>query len=135
MTVKEKAIEFMMTYGWAILVVLVFIGALIHFQMSPEYVELDTEDRANFICNNLEKFNEKDEIAIYPGILDSRNTIENEWNVRVITLSGDKISMRQFDEIGVMCQMVTELCETGYAYCFEASMLIPISYEDYNKWR
>jgi len=123
-------LDFLLTYGWA-----VAIGGFIYLDVfSQNYDRLVGEGKASFVCGDLEKTT-NNKISVYSGILDAKEEIERTWNVRVVTLKGNTISMRQFDEDGVLCQMVVELCETGYSYCFDATMLIPVSYEEYEKWR
>ena len=138
----NKVLEFLMTYGWAILVILVAVGALAYFGMfnkeQPQITETETiptlEMYAKEVCNNLEKV-VNNSLMIYPEIYKSKSDLEATWNFRVIGLDGRNITARQWDEEGVMCQMNVELCEVTYKFCMDVRMMIPVNYTEWNNWK
>lgn len=130
----KRIFDFIVIYGWAILVILIFIVALIYFGASKFTLNSKNWwlDEPNKVCNNLEKI-VNNELVIYPEIIIQRALIERDWNFKVINIDGKTVKARQYDNDGVMCEMKAELCDYNY-FCFDVKMLIPINYTEHRAW-
>jgi len=133
---KINISDFMMVYGWAILVVLVAIGALAYFGIfNPENFKeqpINTTKEV-MVCNNLEKL-DNTTLHIYPEIINRKNLLEADWYFRIVDIKGNTSIPRQWDNNGVMCQMNAEMCTLGYTYCLDIKIIIPVNYTEWDTW-
>ena len=126
----SSTMKFLMTYGWAIVIVLVAIGALAYFGVfgQKEY-NLTNPD---YVCSNTEIVY-KGNLHIYPTVLQQRQNMntDNEFVFMVDTENNDVLMS---DDLGVMCQVPIMMCNYGMDYCMDMYMLVPINYTEYDQW-
>ena len=133
---KGQAMEFFMTYGWAILVVLVAVGALAYFGV------LDPKNRYD-ICTNLVV--EKDGTDnVYPTLNNTGyNLLRDTHTDSIFYIVEDaepKSDDKMFQESGlVFCHVPVELCLTslygdGVSICQDWSFTIPVIRTEFSEW-
>jgi len=127
----QEAMEFLMTYGWAILVVLLAIAALAYFGVLNPERYLPVTEGPDFVCSNLEK-DSIDGVRVYPAVITSKYVVEESLGLQVTDIDGDSSVATQFDTEGVMCGIDTSACNS--MWCLQVQMLVPINYTEWNKW-
>ena len=136
----QETIEFLMTYGWALLVVLLAIAALAYFGVFenllkiPETEFFNNETKHMYVCNNLDYIDDNGNLKVYPGIIDSKFSLESGWSFRVIDMYGNTTYPKTWDENGVMCAMPVEICDIDNTYCMKIDMIISVPYRDWENW-
>jgi len=131
----QAAMEFLMTYGWAILVVLLCIGALAYFgvldprKYIPEEVN---ESSPQFVCEHLQKMVDGEPV-IYHAIVTSKYDLEDRLGLKAEGIYGESSQAIQWDEEGVICGMDVDMCEV--LFCLNVQMMIPVNYTEWEKWR
>lgn len=129
---KADVWEFLTTYGWAILVIIVAIGALIYFQAFYEPPKMLLEKNQTMqerICSNLDNGT-----AVYYEVINSKTAVEKSLNMRVVNIYGNQTSPRFWDNQGVMCNVGIEACQPQYVFCMQMSMVVPVNYTEYEEW-
>jgi len=127
----------MATYGWAILVVMVAIGALAYFGVldlpqnmkssDNTTIPIDLEEEAVFACQNLDK-----DGNVYPPVITIRNALVSD-GLNIPILKGDEARAEGHDERGVMCHIPILVCNHP-SYCINAEMVIPVNYSVWEPW-
>ena len=132
---KGQAMEFFWTYGWAILVVLVAVGALWYFGAFSANKE--------FICHNLvvEK-NGTDNV--YPTLNNTGYNLLKDTHTDsifyIVEYAEPKSDEKMFDESGlVFCHVPVELCLTslygdGVSICQSWSFTLPVIKKEFKEW-
>ena len=160
---SQVALEFLMTYGWAILVILVAVGALAYFgffdnlklcKISPEHsnyfkkncivtknpnITIESEFQLQDICNKLVVNNE-----VYPFLEVMGNGLKKENNAQFVAYKFPAELRSNLDIFNVdgliLCGVPTELCFTenddikGGTYCLNWLLEVPVFINDFNKW-
>ena len=161
---SQVALEFIMTYGWAVLVVLVAVGALAYFgvlmpncrfsPVSSEYfkknclvnisipkedIVVDSEPELIDVCNRLVVNN-----TIYPFLEVMSNGLKKENNAQFVIYKTPAELRSDLDIFNVdnliLCSVPIELCYTenkymqGGTYCLLMTLEVPVDYEDYSEW-
>ena len=157
---SQAALEFLMTYGWAVLVVLVVIGVLAYFGVlnpcrfypeSSDYFQkncpinapkediIDSEPELQDICNKLVVNNE-----VYPFLEVMGNGLKKENNAQFVAYKFPAELRSNLDIFNVdgliLCGVPTELCYTenddikGGTYCLNWLLEVPVFINDFNKW-
>ncbi len=81
------------------------------------------------VCNNLEK-EVNGEIEIFPEIQITMQQIAKIYAFTVV-VEGRSSTPWKWDEDGVMCSMDIQLCEISNLFCMNATMQVPV---EYNEW-
>lgn len=133
----QAALEFFMTYGWAILIILAAIGALWYYGIFAEWATSNTdfsddvtgEKYATYVCNNLDNGT-----AIFKSIVDTKFAVEESLSMSVKNIYGGNTSARMWDTNGVMCNVLAEVCHPQYLFCFKIDMVVPVNYTEWEVW-
>ena len=78
--------EFLITWGWAVLVVLAVIGALLYFVVLPQKV-IAPENNQTYqekVCSNLDRNQ-----SVYKGIQSSMLVVEQTAKMKVVDIWGN----------------------------------------------
>jgi len=129
----QAVMDFLATYGWAIVIVLAAIGALAYFNVfdskSDFFPDIGTEEYANFVCNNLD-----DGKSIYFEIMNEKINVEKSLSMTVTEIDGNSTKARMWDKEGVMCDINAEVCASGYTFCMNIIMVVPVNYTEFVMW-
>ena len=152
---SQVALEFLMTYGWAILVILIMIGALAYFGVlspckfipessgcplnKPQDVVVDSEPELLDICNKLVVNNE-----VYPFLEVMGNGLKKANNAQFVAYKlpaelRSNLEIFNVDNL-ILCGVPTELCYTenndikGGTYCLNWMLEVPVRYNDFAEW-
>ena len=158
---SQAALEFIMTYGWAILVVLVAVGwALIGFGVlspckfypedsdyfqqncpiiNPQEDVVDSEPELQEICNKLVVNNE-----VYPFLEVMGRGLKNANNAQFVIYKLPAELRSNLDIFNVdgliLCGVPAELCFNegddveGGTYCLLMRLEVPVKFLDYIEW-
>lgn len=126
-----------MTYGWAILVILVAIGTLAYFGVFQNPKDI------KFICNNLVVSGDGIDY-VYPSLnttgydlLANSNVVSVLYDVSKAELKSDKNMLK---ERGIVfCRVPIDACLTmiqdaGVSICQQWSFTIPVVYNEFLEW-
>jgi hypothetical protein len=133
MPTYHPVLEFLKTYGWAIVVLLIAIGALAYFgALSPMFnantpVNYSIQDD---VCSNLDING-----SVFYTVVRQKTIIENAIGMRAVNIYGNMSTAKLWDNNGVMCEVPIELCTTPLVFCDKISMIVPVNYTEYNAWR
>ena len=156
---SQATLDFIMTYGWAFLVVLIVIVVLGHFyfncENAPRYsvwftdcpiasppkedFVVDSEPELQVICNKLVVNN-----IVYPFLEVMGNELRKANNAQFVTYKfpaelRSNLDIFNVDDL-ILCGVPTELCYTknndikGGTYCFLMILEVPVLYLDYVRW-
>ena len=133
---SQAAMEFLMTYGWAIVIVLVAIGALAYFGTFNHLVESlnDSTDKHVEVCSNLTKSINNEFATIYPAVLYIEDMVKENLMMNIYSTSLDKATPKAWDDRGVVCEVPSKACFAGL-YCVDITLQIPINYSEYDNWK
>lgn len=158
---SQAALEFLFTYGWAILVILVAIGALAYFGVlspckvypeSSDYFKkncpvnspvvedvVDSEPELLDICNKLVVNNK-----VYPFLEVMRNGLKKVNGAEFVAYKSPAELRSDLDIFNVdrliLCSVPIELCYiennniAGGTYCLLMSLEVPVDYQNFNEW-
>ena len=129
---SQAAMEFLMTYSWAILVVLVAIGALAYFGVLGNFFSKNTEINLTspyFVCDNLDK-----NTSVFPEVIVQMRELESAFSLHTFDIFGNQSVPKMFNAFGVMCEMPVELCEDNYLFCLDVKMIVPVNYTEFEVW-
>lgn len=112
-----------------------FVTVLVIFIIMLVSINDSGLERPEIVCSGLEK-DVNGSILIYPEIIKIKNQIESGWNMRIEYLDGETTRVRgeEYDSEGVMCEMIVQACVEPRVYCVDLTMIIPVSYEDWEDW-
>ena len=153
---SQAALEFLMNYGWAILVVLIAVGALAYFgvlnPLKPKIIEVDTisnygeldivvdsEPELQDICNSLVLNN-----TVYPFLEVMGNGLKKANGAEFVAYKFPAELRSDLDIFNVdgliLCGVPTELCYTenddikGGTYCINWLLEVPVNYDEFSEW-
>lgn len=133
---SQLALEFLMNYGWAILVVIVAIGALAYFGvLNPE--KFKPEQDEDFICSHLTKIEGNFEVT-YDKLREQQKTIMRMYSAEGITsIVKDGYSVTHNEEI-VVCVIPSRLCyfdiDKTYNFCMNLEININVDRSEWEEW-
>lgn len=143
---SQAALEWIMTYGGAILIVLLAVAILAFFgvfeknkpQDAPDVV-VDSEFELQEICNKLVVNNE-----VYPFLEVMGNGLKKANGAEFIAYKFPAELRSDLDIFNVdrliLCGVPAELCYTenndikGGTYCMNWVLEVPVFIEDFNNW-
>lgn len=164
---SQAAMEFLFTYGWAILVIIVVMGLLAYFGVlgnpSKRYCQADgniwlegecisttgitcreiggiwnqsdniclseIELLSNKVCSNLDKNG-----SVFYMVISQRSNLQNIFNLNMINIDASNSKPLFFDEDGVMCSMLTTMCDASYNYCYDINMIVPVNFTQWEEF-
>jgi len=127
----QAAMEFLMTYGWAILFVLLAIGPLAYFGVLGNFFTKNTEINLTpyFVCDNLDK-----NTSVFPAVISQMRELESSLGLHTFDIFGNQSVPKMFNNYGVMCEVPVQLCEENYLFCLDVKMIVPVNYTEYQTW-
>lgn len=148
---SQAALEWIMTYGWAILIVLLIvliaIGSLAYFGIiNPEKskqqqvdIVIDSEPELQDICNKLVVNND-----VYHFLEVMGNGLKNENNAQFVAYKFPAELRSDLDIFNVdgliLCGVPAELCYNenngikGGTYCLNWVLEVPVLINEFNEW-
>lgn len=151
----QAALEWIMTYGWAILIVLVVVGTFAYFGVFEKFkpqpiivplvnnqnpdIIVDSEPELQDICNRLVVNDE-----IYPFLKVMGKSLKNENNAQFVAYKSPAELRSDLDIFNVdgfiLCGVPAELCYTenndikGGTYCILMMLEVPVFMDDFDNW-
>ena len=124
------AMEFFMTYGWAMLVIFAMIGALAYFGiLSPNIEIIEEVPKYDFVCQNLDNNG-----SVFDEVIKSKSLFENTIGMRAVNIFGGEAEAMQWDDFGVMCNVPAQACQAEFVFCFDINLIVPVNYTEWDYW-
>ena len=138
-------LDFLLTYGWAILVIFVVIAVLAYLgfpqniQAPKEDIVIDSEPELLDVCNKLVVNNE-----VYPFLEVMGNGLKKSNGAEFVAYKipselRSNLDIFNVDKL-ILCGVPTELCYTennnikGGTYCLNWVLEVPVFIDDFNSW-
>jgi hypothetical protein len=129
---SNGVMDFIVTYGWAIVVVIVIIGGLAFFGiLSPERFikEEKNETYQEKVCSNLDK-----DGSVYKEIPASMQAVEQTAKMKVVDVWANTSKPKMWNNDGVMCEIDAQACQPQYVFCMDIKLIVPVNYTEYEAW-